>query len=259
MIVRILFFLFCFAVSTSMYGQQDNTYVVKKKDTVYGIAKKYGVTIDQLTDANPGLDAAGTQLKKGMTLVIPQPTNIVSEQPKSSSSSTTDAIRVGVMLPLHYNDGDGRRMTEYYRGILMACENLKREGFSVDIRAWNVDINADEDDDGEQYRMEDYHILSMDSLDSPCVDNGIALSEKDVPWVGRQMWAPDAVKVNGKYYLVFPAKDKEEIFRIGVAVSDSPVGPFVPQDNYIEGSIAFERGSQEEIELREKLFDTILS
>ena len=48
MIARILVVIFCFTLSTSMYGQQDNTYVVKKKDTVYGIAKKYGVTIDSL-------------------------------------------------------------------------------------------------------------------------------------------------------------------------------------------------------------------
>ena len=59
----------------------------------------------------------------------------------------------------------------------------------------DVDVDCPDDDDGEQYKMEDYHILSMDSLDSECVDNGLALSEKDVPWVGRQLWAPDAVKV----------------------------------------------------------------
>lgn len=104
----------------------------------------------------------------------------------------------------------------------------------------DVDWDCPEDDDGEQYKMEDYHILSMDSLDSECVDNGLALHEKDVPWVGRQLWAPDAVKVNGKYYLVFPGKDKNEIFRIGVAVSDSPVGPFKAQENYIEGSYSID-------------------
>jgi hypothetical protein len=104
----------------------------------------------------------------------------------------------------------------------------------------DMDIDMEEDDDGEQYRMEDYHVLSMDSLDSPCVDNGVALHEKDVPWVSRQMWAPDAVKVNDKYYLVFPAKDKDDIFRIGVAVSDSPVGPFVAQENYIQGSYSID-------------------
>ncbi len=101
-------------------------------------------------------------------------------------------------------------------------------------------LDAPDDDAGEQYVMKDYHILSMDSLDSECVDNGVALTEDEIPWASRQLWAPDAVRVNGKYYLVFPAKDKNEIFRIGVAESDSPVGPFKPQENYIEGSYSID-------------------
>ena len=53
------------------------------------------------------------------------------------------AVNVGVMLPLHNEDGDGKRMTEYYRGILMAVDQLKQEGKSVNIRAWNVPADAD--------------------------------------------------------------------------------------------------------------------
>ena len=101
-------------------------------------------------------------------------------------------------------------------------------------------LDVPEDDDGEQYQMHDYHILSMDSLDAPCVDNGLAMAEADVPWVGRQLWAPDAAYVNGKYYLIFPAKDKDDIFRIGVAVSASPAGPFKPYDHYVAGSYSID-------------------
>ena len=97
-----------------------------------------------------------------------------------------------------------------------------------------------DDDNGDQYIMKDYHVLSMDSLDSECVDNGLALSEDDIPWVKNQMWAPDCVCKNGKYYLVFPAKDYNGQFHIGVAVSDSPVGPFKPQEKCIEGSYSID-------------------
>ena len=62
----------------------------------------------------------------------------VMENPKSKNS-----ISVGVMLPLHNVDGDGRRMIEYYRGILMACDQLKSEGFHIDIHSWNVPVDAD--------------------------------------------------------------------------------------------------------------------
>ena len=104
----------------------------------------------------------------------------------------------------------------------------------------DVERDVPDDDNGDQYMMEDYHILSMDDLDSECVDNGLALHQDDVPWVKNQMWAPDAVCVNGTYYLVFPAKDKEGIFRLGVASSDSPTGPFKPQDTPIKGSYSID-------------------
>ena len=65
-------------------------------------------------------------------------TDNMMESPKSKNS-----ISVGVMLPLHHVDGDGRRMIEYYRGILMACDQLKSEGFHIDVHAWNVPVDAD--------------------------------------------------------------------------------------------------------------------
>ena len=100
--------------------------------------------------------------------------------------------------------------------------------------------DGEDNDNGDEYIMEDYHILSMDSLDAPCVDNGEALNMRDVPWVSNQMWAPDCVYRNGKYYLVFPARDKDGIFRIGVAVSESPVGPFKPEADYMQGTYSID-------------------
>ena len=92
------------------------------------------------------------------------------------------------------------------------------------------------DDLGSHFAMEDYHVISMDSIDSEAVDNGVALHVKDVAWAEKQMWAPDAAHKNGKYYLYFPAKKPDGIFQIGVAVGDSPTGPFVPQPKAIKGS-----------------------
>lgn len=104
------------------------------------------------------------------------------------------------------------------------------------------DIDAGEafDDLGSHFAMEDYHVISMDSINSNAIDNGIALHIKDVPWAKQQMWAPDANEKNGKYYLFFPAKDYEGIFRIGVAVSDFPIGPFKAQPNAIKNSFSID-------------------
>ena len=104
----------------------------------------------------------------------------------------------------------------------------------------DLDHDGPDNDNGDQYRMEDYHILSMEDIDSPCIDHGEALHMKNVPWVSNQMWAPDAAYKNGTYYLFFPARDKEGIFRIGVATSKKPEGPFTPEPNYIPGSYSID-------------------
>ena len=106
--------------------------------------------------------------------------------------------------------------------------------------AHDQDIDFPSDDEGNQYQMIDYHVLSMDNVESPAKDHGVVLALEDIPWAGKQLWAPDAAYKNGKYYLVFPAKDKDGIFRIGVATSNSPTGPFKAEESYIEGSFSID-------------------
>ncbi|KAJ0296139.1 hypothetical protein COL5a_011470 [Colletotrichum fioriniae] len=100
-------------------------------------------------------------------------------------------------------------------------------------------------DNGDQYDMADYHVFSTSSLDplEPVVDHGVVLKTEDVPWVSKQLWAPDAAYKDGKYYLYFPARDKQDVFRIGVAVSDKPEGPFTPDPEPIKGSYSIDPAS----------------
>jgi hypothetical protein len=95
-------------------------------------------------------------------------------------------------------------------------------------------------DNGDHFGMQDYHVLSLDGPGSPAVDHGVALDIKDVPWAERQMWAPDAARKDGRYYFYFPAKKADGIFQIGVAVADSPVGPFKAQPQAIAGSYSID-------------------
>ncbi|GHA76362.1 alpha-N-arabinofuranosidase [Pontibacter akesuensis] len=104
----------------------------------------------------------------------------------------------------------------------------------------DIDAKVPEKDDGSHFAMTDYRVLSMDSVGGEVTLHDVALDIKDVPWAGRQMWAPDAAEKDGKYYLFFPAKDKQDIFRIGVATSDSPTGPFKAQPEPITGSYSID-------------------
>ena len=159
-IIKYLFMLFVAFLCTTAVAQNlkwRDMYQVKKKDTIFGIAKNYGLTVDELINANPEMKVAGYELKKGDYIFIPYPANTdpkaattkaaTTPQPqtvaKTTQSQTTKTIKVGVVLPLHDVDGDGKRMTEYYRGFLMGCDSLKQQGYSIDIHAWNVPADAD--------------------------------------------------------------------------------------------------------------------
>ena len=104
----------------------------------------------------------------------------------------------------------------------------------------DLDNDHQEATDGSHFDMEDYHVFSMNDIQTAPEDHGQVLHVKDVPWAEQQMWAPDAAFKNGKYYFYFPAKDFDGIFRIGVATSDSPAGPFTPEAKPIAGSYSID-------------------
>ena len=137
------------------------THKVQKSETIFGIAKRYGVTIEELISVNPEMKKQGYELKKDDTINIPygknnadkqnaqpsanKPTVTVQSgaQPVTATVAGKKSVKVGVMLPLHDKDGDGRRMVEYYRGLLLGCDRVKKDGITVEMQAWNVPIDAD--------------------------------------------------------------------------------------------------------------------
>jgi hypothetical protein len=104
----------------------------------------------------------------------------------------------------------------------------------------DIDAGTPENDMGDHFDMRDYHILSMDKIGGKVTDHGVAIDKKDIPWAGRQLWAPDAAFANGTYYLYFPVKDKQDVFRIGVATSKSPAGPFKAEPEPMKGSYSID-------------------
>ena len=86
--------------------------------------------------------------------------------------------------------------------------------------------------------MEDYHVFSSENL-TDWTDHGMIVTQNKVPWVRENsysMWAPDCVYRNGKYYFYFPSSPKAGGgFAVGVAVANSPEGPFVPEAEPIKG------------------------
>ena len=176
--IFMLLVLFCFTAETALAQVQTykEMHKVKRKETIFGIARENGLTVQELIDANPEMNSPGYELKKGDFIKIPFP----SHDPNVKQESTTQEIamptkpqvvetdmrqreiRVGIMLPLHNINGDGKRMVEYYRGILMACDSLRANGISTDVRAWNV---AEDTDINEI--LQDPHAADRDLIIGP--------------------------------------------------------------------------------------------
>jgi hypothetical protein len=93
----------------------------------------------------------------------------------------------------------------------------------------------------EWFCMADYHVFSSDNL-TDWTDHGVIVSQDKVAWVNSEsysLWAPDCIYRNEKYYFYFPAMVRDTLLGkgmgIGVAISDKPYGPFIPQTEPIKG------------------------
>ena len=133
--------------------------------------------------------------------------------------------------------------------MMMSAQNpIIRDQFSADptARVFNNkvyvypshDIFPPEGQRQDWFCMEDYHVFSSENL-TDWTDHGVIVTQDKVPWVrpdSYSMWAPDCVERNGKYYFYFPSAPKGGMgFGVGVAIADSPEGPFVPEPEPIKG------------------------
>jgi hypothetical protein len=90
--------------------------------------------------------------------------------------------------------------------------------------------------------MQDYHVFSTSNL-TEWTDHGIIIIQKNVPWADStaySMWAPDCIERNGKFYFYYPTTAKSTNggrggFAVGVAISNKPYGPFIPEAEPIKG------------------------
>lgn len=94
---------------------------------------------------------------------------------------------------------------------------------SAHVFEGRIYVYASHDEDNQSaYDMVDYHVFSSDDL-ANWQDHGVVLDKARVPWV-KYFYAPDCCysPKTKKYYLYFPNTGEN----IGVAVGDTPVGPF---------------------------------
>ena len=133
---------------------------VKRRETIYSICREYGITEEELIAANPEMKTE--KLKRGKYIRIPfhkqmpvapvvtpgesaMPTNSELFERINSDTKRKNQLKVAVMLPFMLNggnQGEQMRMVEYYQGVLMAINELKKNGTSFDIHTYDTQNNA---------------------------------------------------------------------------------------------------------------------
>lgn len=127
-----------FMLSTLSVAQSNVLqHTVAAGETLYGLSRAYGVSIENIVAANPGLSAE--TLQAGKVIRIPRSRAGVTISPVQSAASTSQAavpnadVGVAVVLPFTATGVEGERSVEFYRGFLAATEQIGKEGKRVNL------------------------------------------------------------------------------------------------------------------------------
>ncbi len=83
-----------------------------------------------------------------------------------------------------------------------------------------------DEDQSTWFNMNDWKVYSTDDMVN-WTDHGTILRYSDFEWAKGDAWAPQCVERNGKFYMYVPMISKtNNRGAIGVAVGDTPLGPF---------------------------------
>nr|WP_315163256.1 LysM peptidoglycan-binding domain-containing protein [uncultured Flavobacterium sp.] len=79
------------SVAEKVTNSSEKIHEVLPKETLFGIAKQYGITVEDLNKANPKLESSG--LKKGQKITIPENGLLVSETVVANSNREVDLAK----------------------------------------------------------------------------------------------------------------------------------------------------------------------
>lgn len=82
-----------------------------------------------------------------------------------------------------------------------------------------------DEDDSTWFTMNDWKLYSTDDMVN-WTEHPTPLSFKTFEWARGDAWAAQCIERDGKFYMYVPVTDRKGESAIGVAVADSPYGPF---------------------------------
>jgi len=175
------------------------THVVQRKETLYSISRQYDISVEELTRANNI-----TSIKVGQELIIPMPQKqeqtettieepsikvvenptmavkkgdldlINNPQPVKPAAQNPNALRIAVLLPFMletpYIDASVNYFWDFYRGILLGLNEVKKSGISVDLYTFDIEKNQGALDSVLRLPV----LKTMDLIIGPAYSNQVA-------------------------------------------------------------------------------------
>ncbi|MCM1292740.1 MAG: LysM peptidoglycan-binding domain-containing protein [Bacteroides sp.] len=166
--------------SSADMADGGNAYIVKDGDTFYGIARRFGISVEQLMNANPSI----VILQPDMKLVLPEA--CAESQPDPSVEPATPAVPAAPSAPsvlasesdqgvpliiavaLPFTDTKAKsarsqRAIEFYRGLVLAVDSMRYRG--VPIRLFAFDTKGT--DEGAKAIINDTHFREANLIIAP--------------------------------------------------------------------------------------------
>ena len=154
-------------------------HIVQPQETLYSIARLYNIKVIDLIRLNPGLS---TNLSVGSEINIPksQSSSLNSENNNSNTDPTkfiteNKTIKIAFLLPFFLDqdkfDPSTERFLEFYAGSLIAIEDAKKHGISLEIYTFNTEKSEDKITE----ILSNPELKNMDLIVGPAFSNQVSV------------------------------------------------------------------------------------
>lgn len=154
-------------------------HIVQPQETLYSIARLYNIKVIDLIRLNPGLS---TNLSVGSEINIPksQSSSLNSENNNSNTDPTkfiteNKTMKIAFLLPFFLDqdkfDPSTERFLEFYAGSLIAIEDAKKHGISLEIYTFNTEKSEDKITE----ILSNPELKNMDLIVGPAFSNQVSV------------------------------------------------------------------------------------
>lgn len=231
------FFPFLFILATSSPAKADLTYVVKRGDSLYSIAKKFHLSVEEIQEAN---DLDDTKIRAGQRLAIPgiDPGATAAEKKKGKKLKPGQIIYLQPPLKAKQEEieGDGKEKREEKKEVSdeVAKVVVKRNEFLAEEKDQQLLVRVAKAFLGLKYSRGGTNINGMDC--SAFVQKVFRIFDIDLPRTTREQFlvgytvAREALRIGD---LVF--------FKRGQARRPGHVGIYIGNGQFIHTSLRKQR------------------